>query len=643
MTKAQSGDGSFGLARTRLLLQRIPLDRPAVVRPLYWRVWRREALGNVLAGVDHLPNGALEIENGVTLSFDTYFGAFFEQHWRLHTRLRDLILHVSAQGRYELRVLRRTPDNVYLLHEQTVDGEGPVRVTIAPEALNFRQHGFLYLEITARDARVSLFDASWWAEQEDLGRPGLAVVFCTFNRDADIARNLCTLAHDAALMERLARVYVVSQGRPGLDRQPAIAPVLARHGDKVRLVEQKNFGGAGGFGRGLIEAIDDEAVTHVAFLDDDIEVEPDSLLRMVAFFALAKNDIPVGGHMLDSVQPLRLFEAGAIINGGNWTFQPQHSSLEIAHPESLARLLNPSAVHYNGWWCLGFSLRLLEQTGMPLPVFIRGDDVEFGIRLYERGIHTLPLPGVAVWHEPFYLKIGSWQLYYETRNMLITAVLHFGLSPRGVTVRMAKHLLTHLLTFRYYSSALIVRGIQDFMRGPAILRESPQALHASLVPFAEQYPTSKTPRGRVLPPLPVPPMPRRAAGFALAMARILLRNALRPSRPGAPHRLEVGNFVWIVLGRADHVAVDTWWDYDLPTFHRSREAFREIGWSGLTTLAALYRGLPGLAASWRDASRELTTVPSWRRYLGLRAEPGPEKASGAPEIAAAPSPEVVGD
>jgi len=73
-------------------------------------------------------------------------------------------------------------------------------------------------------------------------------------------------------------------------------------------------------------------------------------------------------------------------------------------------------MHFNGWWMFGFPKRWVERVGMPLPCFIRGDDIEFGMRLHEAGLPTVPLPGVAVWHEPFYLKLGQKKLWGDRRR-----------------------------------------------------------------------------------------------------------------------------------------------------------------------------------------------------------------------------------
>ncbi len=564
-----------------------------------------------------------------TLRFDTYFNVFFEQHWRQHTKLRDLRLAGQVDSPCDLRVFRRSSAGVSLLHEQFLPGGGPFEVAIPAEPFNFRQHGLLWFEITAGDQPVTFLEANWVAAGELAASVGLGVVFCTFNREGDIGKVLDALTADPQVADRIARIFVVNQGRPGLACHPAVAPALARTPAKVRIIEQGNFGGAGGFSRGLLEALDDDAVTHVAFLDDDIQIEPDSLLRMASFFALSNDDAVVGGHMLDSVQPTKLYEAGAVIDSRNWSFNPQHHMLDIADPQNLGQLLGPSPIHYNGWWCFGFSKAIVARMGMPLPCFIRGDDTEFGLRLYSAGLPTLPMPGIAVWHEPFYLKLGGWQLYYETRNMLIAASCHFGFEPLGVAVRMLKHLLLHLLTFRYYSAALIVRGIEDFLRGPRILDGPPQPLHASLNALRTRYPPSVTGRAQVLAAATIPDLPKGRLGYCVALARALIRNGTVPTRTIPPRRLDVHAFSWVVLKRADHIALDTWWDTELPTFQRSREHFRDIGWRGLVAIFALYRRAAQMKAEWRAAHSRLTSQKFWRDYLGLN-KADPVQRAGKP-------------
>ncbi len=620
-----------------LVLQGVPTRCRTALRDLYWRA-ERDSPGPGAAEVEAHPDGRIGFGAGTRLRFDTYFGALFETQWRMHTRLGAIELRVRVEGRVRLRVLRRGHGRVTLLHEavhedarqapgETGGGTGDeaghrtgplgreLRVVLRDEAISFRQHGVLYFEVVALDDPAVLHAAAWVAPEERRPPVRLAAVFCTFNREADIARVLETLAGAPAVLARLARVIVVSQGRPGLAAHPLVAPLAARLGARLTLVEQDNFGGAGGFGRGLLAAIDDPGVDHVAFLDDDVVLEADSLLRMSSFLTLARGDLAVGGHMLDGAQPTRLFEAGATIGERHWSFHPEHTDLDVAAPEALAALCDPRPVHYNGWWCFGFPLRLVERVGMPLPCFIRGDDTEFGLRLYEAGIRTVPMPGIAVWHEPFYLRLGGWQLYYETRNMLVAMALHRPEGPRAVTRRMARQVLVHLLTYRYYATALVVRGIEDFLAGPEVFRGSPAARHAALGALRLAYPQGVVPRSEVLQPLAVPRLPRGRAGYGWALLRVLARNALAPTRDGPARRIAVDDFAWVTLAGADRVALETWWDPGLPDLHRSRERFRDLGARAARALWALQRHGPAAAARWRAAAPEFRSVAFWRDTL----------------------------
>ena len=58
----------------------------------------------------------------------------------------------------------------------------------------------------------------------------------------------------------------------------------------------------------------------------------------------------------------------------------------------------------------------------PLPVFVRGDDVAFG--LMHTGKHTVTMNGIAVWHADFALKNNPSSLYYEVRNFALIDTLH---------------------------------------------------------------------------------------------------------------------------------------------------------------------------------------------------------------------------
>ena len=604
-----------------LLLQHVPTCVPLEVRELYWRVHQDGERGS--PSWTQRADGSIAIARSVIVGFDTYFGAFFESPWRLNTRLGTLALRVRASGGGVLRVFRRVGPCTQLLYEAAIDGTAEVRVETP--TLNFRQYGMLFFDIVARDGPAVFHEASWAALNTTPDPVALAAVFCTFNREPDIGRVLEMLAAQPAVLRRLSRIIVVNQGRPGLVDHPSVQPAARRLGGLLQVIEQPNFGGAGGFTRGLIEAMDDPALDHVVFLDDDIRLEPDSLLRMAAFMSIARGDVPVGGHMLDGVQPNRLYEAGAVMGDRHWSFHPEHADLDVGNPANLERLGHPGAIQYNGWWCFGFPLHLVQRLGLPMPAFIRGDDTEFGLRLYQAGVPTVSMPGIAVWHEPFYLKLGSWQLYYETRNTLANMAIHRDFGRLGVTRRMARQILIHLMTFRYYSTALILRGIADYLRGPSVLHGNPALLHAGLDEVRERHPVSTLARSTVIGTMVPPRLPRGRLGYLWALTKAIWRNWFTPTPhegggPGAPYqRLHVHEFSWVSLARADCVALERWWDLHYPGLCRSRAQFRELLPASLRALWALYRDGPAAQAAWRAEHRSLTSLAFWRDYLGVPA------------------------
>jgi galactofuranosylgalactofuranosylrhamnosyl-N-acetylglucosaminyl-diphospho-decaprenol beta-1,5/1,6-galactofuranosyltransferase len=594
------------------VLHRIIIDRPAALRQLYWRVLSPDS--ELVDAVRPEPGGSLRIAKQATVSFDTYFNGLFERHWRLYTHAGAFTLALQVTGRVAIRIWRRTPDTgCTLLHEQDI--AGAAQIALALDTPHFRQAGLLWFDVTALDEVAVLHSAAWSTRSTGQASARLGIAICTFNRERELGAVLEAIAGDCELETAVARVIVVNQGRPGLIAQPGIAAVAARLGPRLRVVEQANLGGAGGFGRGLLEVLDDSAVTHVCLLDDDVRVEPESLRRMAAFFTLAADDVALGGHMLDSICPTTLYEAGAVVLP-NWAPKPLHHGLDLTDPETLDALLDPYAMHFNGWWMFGFPKRWVERIGMPLPCFIRGDDIEFGLRLHEAGLPTVPMPGVGIWHEPFYLKLGGWQLYYETRNALICAALHQDFTPNRVAVLLLKRLLIQLLTYRYYNAALIVRGIEDGLLGPAILEQDPRPLHAGLAALRDRHPEVWIRRERVLPAAPVAASPRWLPGFCFVMARALLGNWSRPTHgDAAPQRLDVKDLVWFRVLRSDCLAVDTHWDRNLPTYRRNRASFRDLMRAGLSAIWRLRAAAARLRSDWHTALPRLSSIPFWRNYV----------------------------
>jgi galactofuranosylgalactofuranosylrhamnosyl-N-acetylglucosaminyl-diphospho-decaprenol beta-1,5/1,6-galactofuranosyltransferase len=244
--------------------------------------------------------------------------------------------------------------------------------------------------------------------------------------------------------------------------------------------------------------------------------------------------------------------------------------------------------------------------------------VEYGRRLHDQGVFTVSLPGIAVWHEPFYLRLGGWQLYYETRNMLIAAALHFPRPGRGLTVLVLKRLLGQLLTYRYYSAALILRAVADYLRGPAVLEEPPWTLHAALDEEKARFPPVTVEAERVAFPARLAPDPRGRAQFLARLARATVRNLLGRT-PAVPQtvRVPIKDLLWFRMLHHDRIVAETGWEATPPVFQRDPVAFRRLLAEGLRLVVRLARRAALVQAAWRDAQPRFGSREFWRDYLSL--------------------------
>jgi galactofuranosylgalactofuranosylrhamnosyl-N-acetylglucosaminyl-diphospho-decaprenol beta-1,5/1,6-galactofuranosyltransferase len=393
--------------------------------------------------------------------------------------------------------------------------------------------------------------------------------------------------------------------------------LIDKHSDKFSIIEQANFGGSGGFTRGIIEALANPALTHVVLIDDDAEVTPECLLRMCNLFSVSREDFAVAGQMLDAMHRTKLCEAGARINPFSWQLETLRAELDVGAPGALAMLLGIEGFHYGGWWCFGLPLRFVSEVGLPLPYFIRGDDVEYGIRLHHSGKYTVSMPGIAAWHPPFKQSVADRKLYYSTRNFLITCCLHFDIHPRTFVSALARMFLERLLTYRYYDAGIIILAVVDFIRGPATLTQDPKVIDQKLQAFTRQASPVCIPRETVLIDLnPVVP-PRTTLGYIARLLRALFRNALSADTSDCANRRKATELTWLQIWKHDHVAVDMYGIYDLVPLSRSRRQFHSLALAGWHAFASLHRKVGLLTVTWREAHERLKSEPFWIDYLKL--------------------------
>ncbi|MGI3166847.1 glycosyltransferase [Pseudooceanicola sp. 200-1SW] len=561
--------------------------------------------------------GSYACAPGTRLDFGTWFNSFYLGFWAAHTRSGALTLRLSFHGALRISVeLRRGGAPPRLLARQEVEGAGAPFVLPLPPA---GEEGRLALVLECLGP-VRLVEVAFCTGTAP-APVRLSIGICTFNREDKLRDTLDNLARIRASLPELVDIVLVNQG--AALSAPETRAALDRAG--ARLIPQPNLGGAGGFTRGLAEALASPAdPTHHLLMDDDIALDPRIIRRLTEALAYARPDRALGGAMLETERPRVLHEAGARLRRG-WGVASFGTGRPLGREETLSLFDRVAPADYNGWWFCAVPLAAVRRIGLPLPLFIRGDDIEYGCRLGAAGVASVTLPGCAVWHDAFAGKARPWLTYYDYRNLLVNAALYpqVATPPRPVEVLGA--LFARLLCHQYGMAEAVRQAVSDYLDGPrAVDRQPLPARHAILSARFGQEDGAPLTLGAEGPP---PPGERRGAppGLWRVIALFLLRFAQisaglgRRQPPRASFSLHDINPAAVGPGayvrRAD------------PAGRRCLilAPRRAALWRGTVAALALWlRYLLGhrrATRRWRAGAPGLASAPAWSRRFGLETAP----------------------
>jgi GT2 family glycosyltransferase len=340
----------------------------------------------------------------------------------------------------------------------------------------------------------------------------LSLSITTFNRQAYVIPTVTKVLNLVRRLDALrgrVRVLVVDNAN-NVDFGQA-------QSDDLTVVPNRNLGGAGGFARGLMWLREKQWATHVLFMDDDINLETESLVRTVALFAYARDpQLCVHGAMISEERQWMQFESGSrYLWRSLYPLRALGQEDDLRERSLVLRDAKERRFAYSAWWYTAFPINITRDN--PLPVFVRGDDVAFG--LMHTGRHTVALNGVAVWHADFHLKNNPSSLFYEMRNFATIDTLVF---DRHRWWHLAQRFLAlsfrNLFGFRYSSAEYMIRGMRAFLAGPQALAEVDHtALHDELRQVSEEKPAPLCVEHAAVPMSTPLPKPVRLIGFILAV------------------------------------------------------------------------------------------------------------------------------
>ena len=308
-------------------------------------------------------------------------------------------------------------------------------------------------------------------DSEGTPQPKLAIVICTYRNQDLVTENVSKLISSDVWNEEDLELIVVDNG----SEESGLSFDFSR----VHHIVQENLGGSGGFLRGIREAffgiLSGRDFTHVLLMDDDVAFHPEMIHRAFQFQKYATNQVVIGASMLRLEAPDFLHEAGGRFKSakslGSYSDVPRGRVSRA----TLAALGRGRTHDYNAWWFCSFSKVSVVKAGLPLPMFIHGDDLEYGVRLGHHGVKTYCPGGLSIWHKSFESKLRTWIRYFDFRNALIRLVSQQGKmanNPRIAPVQLRRVVRKHIIRNDYGAAALANLAYKDFLRGPSILDET---------------------------------------------------------------------------------------------------------------------------------------------------------------------------
>lgn len=564
---------------------------------------------------------ALRLEKGAIAHTNTYFGRFAASYWQRWTTVTaveaTMTLEVANRARVRL-VASDIAGHRRIIASADVAASGPL--TLSAPLDQYVDGGALWLEFDAVGAELGISELTWTAAAPERVRP-VAIAICTFNRAEDCAHTVAALASDPVVLAAIDAVYVVDQGTDLVQDRPLFQQTLPVFGDKLRYIRQPNLGGAGGFTRGLYEVSGANEHADVILMDDDILCEPETVLRLNAFANLTVEPTLVGAQMLFLLNPDYL-NVGA---------EEVHLD-KLMHGQKVPKALRNTSMlkknqerrvdaGYNAWWTCLIPAEVVKQIGLPIPIFFQWDDVEYGIRAREHGFVTVTLPNAAVWHADFYWKdFDDWARYFSTRNSLIVCAMHTDLDGKAITRQLFRNLAEHLVAMQYGLAHTTLQGIEDFLRGPKVLRDGGiEALAAARTSRAEFAETIKHPAAT--PPVPSAEIQvRRAGGEPSRLLAVLVKRAITQWTGRTQHGI-VGvtreDAHWWHVSLFDHVVVTDASQSGVRVRRRDKATARKLLLRTIRVLRRLRRELPALQEQYRAAMPELTSRANWERLYGI--------------------------
>ncbi len=320
----------------------------------------------------YVNSGSILLKDGQELSSNSYMNMLDVGAWRKYTTVQTIRFCCQTAGKGTIALIHQEKNIKKKIKEVSYDSGKP-QSQAEPEALTVQidlpvkiHCGMIYFTLKA-ESETRLYHAEFRTDDPPADRISLSLVICTYKRKDFLEKNIEKLKKSSALQklaeEKCFVVRIVDNARELSDS----------YGRGIRVYPNENTGGSGGFSRGMEESVKEKEkyqTTHVLLMDDDVELQTESLNRLYALLSYMREEYrreAVAGRMFRLDRREVQYTAAEIWNGGDLRHIGWNQ--DMTREENLPVMNENEGAEYGGWWFACYPIGFVEKN-RPLPFFV---------------------------------------------------------------------------------------------------------------------------------------------------------------------------------------------------------------------------------------------------------------------------------
>lgn len=395
----------------------------------------------------------LFLPKGSAISTDTYHNFFAVKKLREFTFYNDFRFEINGIGKCQVELIAVAKTEFYIFEHvisiSQFSGNFSGNIEFTDKQNNYEA---LYLRILAFED-VTINNIGIYSN-DDIPQNNISVAYCicSYNRESYISSFVKDIASHFLGNDQIS-FYITINGKPySIDFT-----------ENFDVLNNRNLGGAGGFTKSMMAALEKGIHSHVILADDDIYIEKISIYKTLAILKALKpeySDYFISGAMLSGDEKWLQYERNATLTSKGFI---HHGAYEDTRAKQVAfnSAIAPTHKGIAGWWYCCIPVKVIMEYDLPLPVFVRGDDVEYSIRCAK---NILSFNGICVWHEPFFKKYNEiMEDYYLVRNLTMISLIYNQDYSDIKREYVYKKFFKNIFVFDYVAAKLNIKALEDIL------------------------------------------------------------------------------------------------------------------------------------------------------------------------------------